>query len=79
MKTQSQLLKGLNTEQHRAVVTKEGPLLVLAGAGTGKTRVITIRTVHLMNEGIAPGNILLVKIYLKFATQNHLKTQIGLA
>ncbi len=55
--------KELNPEQYRVVTEEGGPLLVLAGAGSGKTRTLTYRVAHLLESGVRPESILLATFH----------------
>jgi DNA helicase II / ATP-dependent DNA helicase PcrA len=60
-------IEGMNEPQAQAVKHIKGPLMIIAGAGSGKTRVLTYRTAHLINEGVDPFRILLLTFTNKAA------------
>ena len=72
-------LAGLNEPQRKAVEHIDGPLMIIAGAGSGKTRVLTYRTAHLIETGVDPFAILLLTFTNKAAGEmrHRIETVIG--
>jgi len=64
-----EIFKDLNSKQKEAVECLDGPLLIMAGAGSGKTRVLTCRIANLIAQGISPFNILAITFTNKAANE----------
>lgn len=69
MHTTQDYLNSLNTEQKKAVLATEGPILIVAGAGAGKTKTLTNRILHLITQGVSPERILAITFTNKAAKE----------